>query len=130
MKLGRNLRRTILAAGALIGVASMAWAEGVSEKEIKGVDNRYAIASEHFGDGQVQVSTRSDTDGKNSYEIYSFSCVDETFEVLFSGDELGSAFPVQDHTHTGAEIDRQSEAAYIAAHTCEEHGYPLLGFEW
>lgn len=130
MGFGTNLIRPTLMALVLSAWAGTISAQGVTEKEIKGVDGRYAIASEHFGDGQVQVKTRSGSGEQNSYEIYSFSCADETFELLFAGDELSSDFRTENYTHTGTKFDPQSETAYIAAHACEEHGYPLLGFEW
>ncbi len=105
-------------------------AETEMEREIKGVDNRYAIASEHFGDGKVQMHTRSDANGGSIHQIYSFSCVDETFELIFEGDSAPENFPVDDHVHAGDAFEREAPVASLAAHTCEEHDYPLLGWEW
>lgn len=118
-----------LFASAAFALASGAHAEGVSEREIDGVDKRFAIASKHFGDGEVQLHTRSETEAGSVHEIYSFNCNTGTYRTDYVGESAPAHFPVAGAQGQAFELAESMEQAAIAAHACEEHGYSSLKVE-
>lgn len=126
MKRVSKLYRLSAAAGFLV-VAATASAQPITEEEKKRVDERFEIASEHVAKGNIQAQARSE-DGE--YTVYSFDCDRETYDVVFEGQEAPADFPVRDHAHSGETLDRTTDTGAIAAHACDKHGQPLLGWEW
>ncbi|MGD9293750.1 MAG: hypothetical protein PVI41_02610, partial [Roseobacter sp.] len=82
-----KLKHMVVAASAACVVAGVAGAQSVTEREIAGVDDRYAIASKDFGDGKVQLHTRGEGADGASHKVHTFSCVEQTYEVVFEGDQ-------------------------------------------
>jgi hypothetical protein len=105
-------------------------AQSVGEREIAGVDKRYAIASKDFGDGKVQLHTRGEGADGGSHKVHTFSCVEQTYEVVFEGDQAPEAFPVEGEGSGARNLEKNSSTASLAAHACKEHGYPVLMMEW
>ncbi len=122
-------RLTLAASVACVGWVA-AHAQAVGQKEIAGIDKRYAIASERVGEDTVKLHSRQDNDAGSVHQIHVFSCVDETFEVVFEGEVAPGVYPdAGDKTNYQA-LEQNSEQRKLAAHACQEHGFPALRMEW
>ena len=94
------------------------------------IDEQFAVASEYFGDGQVQVHSRRDGAAGSTHTVYSFDCVAQTFASEFENDIAPENFPVE---ATGVEkrpLEKDSVVVPLAQRACEEHGHPLLELKW
>lgn len=125
-----KLNYIALAALAACLFAGGADAQSVSEREIEGLDKRYAIASKDFGNGKVQLHTRGDSADGSTHTVHTFSCIENTFDLVFEGDEAPEAFPVEGEGSGAQNLEKNSSTASLAAHACKEHGYPVLMMEW
>lgn len=112
---------------AALVLGTVTEAQSITEEELKRVEERFDIASEHVAKGKVQALASSE-DGEKT--IYSFDCKKETYDVIFEGGETPPDFPVREHAHSGETLDRTTETGVIAGVACDEQGQPLLGWEW
>jgi len=124
---GHRVRNRILTCVATLLVSTGAQAQSITEEELKRVEERFEIASDHIAKGNVQARARSE-DGAET--IYSFDCEKETFDVIFEGSETPPDFPVREHAHSGETLDRTTETGVIAGLACDAQGQPLLGWDW
>lgn len=124
-----NVTRSVLLGLLLASLATNAPAQSVSKKEIDGLDERYAIASKHFGGGKVQLHTQ-DRAGVGGHKVHTFSCIDETFELVFEGDQAPGSLPVEGQGSDAQRLEKNTATGSMAQHACKEHGYPLLRMEW
>lgn len=115
----------------VVGVVTVsAHAQAVSEKEIAGIDKRFAIASERVDQDRVKLHSRKDTDGGSVHQVHTFSCIDETYEILFEGEAVPKAYPDVGNTAGYRSLEQNSEQRAMASHACQEHGFPALRMEW
>jgi hypothetical protein len=119
-----------LFAGTAVAIATVAHGQSVAEREIEGVDKRFAIATEYFGDGEVQFHTRKDIGTGSLHEVHTFDCNNRTYRKDYEGDTAPETFPLAGTQGDGYQLTREMEQAAMAAHACDEHGFPSLRMEW
>ncbi len=90
------------------------------------VDTHFEQASENFGDGVVQMHSRSKSAEGNTHVIYQFDCTQKHYGVLYSGLGAPDDFPMQAWDGEPAPIEPDGDVAPLAEHACVKHGYPLL----
>ena len=125
-----TINRSVLGAATACVSVLAAQAQPVTDKEIEGIDDRYAISTKVVGDDKVQLHSRHDTEGGSLHKIHTFSCVEETYEVVFEGKEVPEAFPTAGDSANYQALERTSEHAPLAQHACKEHGVPVLRMDW
>ena len=108
---------------ATVACASSAQAQGVTEREIEGIDKRFAIASEQFGESEVQLHTRADTDTGSVHEIYTFDCEQKTYRKDYADKSVPESFPIAGAQGESFTLVQEMEENAIAAHVCKEHGF-------
>lgn len=94
------------------------------------MESHYAIASKHFGEGQVQLHSRQDGASGPVHQVHTFNCLEMTYEKVFESARAPDAFPVAAQDGGGEKFNAESQVAPLAAHACKEHGMPLLEMDW
>lgn len=126
---GSATRGVLVACGTTLCMQT-AMAETKIETTQDTIDEQFAIASQHFGDGQVQVHTRRDTADGSTHHVYSFNCQDQTHSLDYEGAAAPESFPVEASRDPLQPLNRDSAAAPVGQYACEEHGHPLLEWRW
>lgn len=111
-------------------VVSIAGGMSFSETPIDEMEQHFAIASKHYGDGQVQVHTRRDSDEGSRHEVLTIDCKEQTFRRDYTADVPPEAFPLGDFDAPSIPVTVDNIAAPTVVHTCEQHGHPLLEWRW
>ncbi|MGR3803565.1 hypothetical protein [Marinibacterium profundimaris] len=114
--------------GAILTSLMLAGPALAQDTEIADIDKHFDVASEYFGDGKVQLSSRQDTDAGPQYAVHQFDCVNKTFTTPFEGTVAPDAFPVPVTEQQEATFEQGDPVAPLAQHACAKHGHPLL--EW
>ncbi|MEM6889960.1 MAG: hypothetical protein AAF636_17740 [Pseudomonadota bacterium] len=118
--------RIFLVAGGLIVLAGQV----ASETALDDVDEQFAIASQHFGEGQVQVHTRRDQEGASTHSVLTINCKEQTYRRDYEADTPPEVFPLGDYENPADKMTSADAVATAAVHTCAEHGHPLLEWRW
>ena len=98
------------------------------QNELDRVNQHYAIASKDFGNGHVQMHSRSAGADGDRHTIYSFDCHEKRHTVLFAGPRPPDKFTFEEPGNPELYFEEQDGVAPLAQHACTTHGYPLL--EW
>ena len=120
-----------LAASALCAVAIGASAGDTRiENPLDEVNEHFAVASEHFGDGQVQLHSRLEGTDGTQHEVHTFDCKQQTYRSDYQAAVAPDATPIAGMGRSMVPITQDSYAAPLAQHACAEHGHPLLEWRW
>ena len=111
-----------------VAFGGTAFAQGVTEQEIEGLDDRFAIASEHFGEGKVQIQSRTKVDDKDAYSVHEVDCADGKMRTFFENTDSLGGLPAVGNTPSDAPFERMPDLVPLARHACEQHGFTLA--EW
>ncbi len=99
-----------------------------------GVDERFAIASERYGDDQVvlrtQGNSRRDGTGGSTESVYVFNCLEQTYEKIFEGNDASESMQAGAQSTNGQKLNRDSEALPLAQQACKEHDLQILELKW
>lgn len=117
-------------AAALCILAGLAVAESRVETPIADMEDHYAIASEHFGEGLVQVHSRRQGDAGSTHKVHVINCVEQTYKAVFEGDAPPEAFPLDEPGDGMGPLTADSPDVPIAKHACNEHGFPIVELRW
>lgn len=124
-----SVRSILVAVGFLVFAGAAA-----SETEINNpndpINKHFAVASELFGEDEVQFHAFQEGEAGNRNKVYTFNCTDKMYNELFNEEFEPTDFPLESQTSSMKPFDRYSEVAPLAAHACKQHGAPILGFEW
>lgn len=115
--------------------ATHAFAQGSNiASSSTGIDERFAIASKRFGDGQVEVSTqrnsRRDGTGASSQSRYVFNCLEQTYDRVFDTESEPADFPAGSQNTGTQRLNKDSEILPLAQQACKEHGLQILELRW
>ena len=120
--------KTMLCACFAVVIGGTAFAQNTGETAIEGIDDRFAIASEHFGEGKVQIQSRTKIDDKDAYSVHEVDCVEGKVRTFFENTDEVSAFPSSGNIPSDAPFERPPGLEPLARHACEQHGFNLV--EW
>lgn len=116
--------------GSLAIASSGQAAEMRIENPMDDVNEHFAIASEHFGGGQVQLHSRRDGTDGSTHAVYTFDCVDQKHLTAFEGPKPPKNFPMEPLDEAMEPLNRDSEILHLAKHACAEYDHPLLELKW
>jgi len=102
----------------------------LAETAIDEMEAHFAIASKHYGDGQVQIHTRRDEDAGSTHRVLTINCKDQTYRSDYEAQEPPESFPLGEFEAPEEPMTGGDAVAKTAMHTCEEHGHPLLEWRW
>ncbi|MEM1074286.1 MAG: hypothetical protein AAF665_11055 [Pseudomonadota bacterium] len=119
-----------LYAALLCAVALPLHAETSIENSLDEINEHFAIASEHYGDGKVQLHTRSDGQAGSRHTVYTFNCKEQTFRSDYDGETAPERFPAGDFQEPSEPVTQGGSVAPMAQYACAEHGHPLLEWRW
>ena len=111
-----------------VAIGGAAGAQNAGETAIEGIDDRFAIASEHFGDGKVQIKSRTRVDDQDSYSVHEVDCAEGKMRTFFENTDEIAGFPAVSNTPGDAPFERMPGLGPLARHACEQHGFNLV--EW
>jgi hypothetical protein len=117
-------------AAALCTLAGIATAESRAETPIADMEDHYAIASADFGEGQVQIHSRHNSDAGSTHKVHLINCVDQTYKTVFEGDAPPETFPVDEPVDGLERLESGSANVPIAKHACDKHGLPIVELRW
>jgi len=110
--------------------SGMAVAEPQGGTPIAEMDDHYAIASEHFGQGRVQIHSRQAGAEGDTHRVHEIDCIEQTFKTVFEGDAAPDRFPVAAQPDAMERLRRESGQLPIARHVCDQHGFPIAELRW
>ncbi|WP_223423354.1 hypothetical protein [Tateyamaria pelophila] len=122
--------RAILAGVGLSLMVSVALAETEINNPNDTINKHFAVASKLFGADEVQFHARQEGEDGSRNKVYSFNCIQKTYNELFDEEFEPTDFPLESQPSSMQPFDQYSEVAPLAAHACKQHGAPILGFEW
>ncbi len=107
--------------------AGAACAEAPIDNPLDTVNQHMEIATADFGNGVVQMHSRSDSPSAIQHTVYTFDCTNRTYASDFSDGLAPPAFPVQSIGITTNTIEQDDPIVPLAQHACSKHGLKL---EW
>ena len=128
MRIDSVQKKIVMCACFAVAFGAAAFAQNAGETAIEGIDDRFAIASEHFGEGKVQIQSRTTIDDKDAYSVHEVDCVEGKVRTFFENTDDLSAFPSAGNIPTDAPFERPPGLEPLARHACEQHGFNLV--EW
>ena len=94
------------------------------------VNAHFAVASKHYGDGKVQVHSRTEDASGSRHSVYTVDCKEQTYSKNYDAAQAPDVFPFEDYDNPAEPLNRTSAAVPAAQYACAEHGHPLLEWRW
>lgn len=130
MSIRRQIAGMLFGTGAAFCSAAYAVAETKIDNQIDEMNEHYAVASKHYGDGKVQIHSRADGDKGSTHTVFTVNCRDQTFRKDYEADEAPEVFPMENYNDPAEPLNRTSATVPVAQYACAEHGHPLLEWRW
>lgn len=122
------LRQNSMAATAF---AVCAWGgAALAQTAPADIEEHFAIASKHYGDGKVQMHTRRDLEAGSKHSVFTINCKEQTYRTDYESDAPPETFPMADYEEPSEPMTGANAVATAAAKACDEHGHPLLEWRW
>ncbi len=128
MRINSKQMKPMICACFAIAISGAALAQNAGETAIEGIDDRFAIASEHYGEGKVQIQSRTKIDDKDAYSVHEVDCVEGKMRAFFENTDEASPLPTSDNIPGDVPFERTPGLGPLARHACEQHGFNLV--EW
>lgn len=94
------------------------------------VNQHFAVASELFGEDEVQFHNRIKGPEGTLNKVYAINCTRQMFKEIFTGETDPVDFPLQYGDQEAFPIEKDAVVAPLASYVCKQHGVPMAGFEW